>query len=164
MLSAGGRPNRETGQVVVLFGLLLPVLFAIGAIVLDVGNWYVHKRHLQTQVDAAVLASAPSFGGCFQNATVANTSVANAALAYAGDTLRDPTTTNRQLAEPNDVRVALNADRYWRQSDGISSPTTGYGLDFGANNPAKLPCATSSRWAVRSSWWPVVRPLSAARW
>jgi Flp pilus assembly protein TadG len=143
MLNAGGRPNRERGQVVVLFGLLLPVLFAIGAIVLDVGNWYVHKRHLQTQVDAAVLASAPSFGGCFQNATVANASVANAALAFAGDTLRDPATTNRQLAEPNDVRVALNADRYWRQSDGVSSPTTGYGLDFGANNPAKMPCATS---------------------
>ena len=57
------RAARESGQVVVLFGLLLPMILAMGAVVMDIGNWYVHKRHLQTQVDAAALAAAPSFTG-----------------------------------------------------------------------------------------------------
>ena len=53
----------ERGQVVVLFALLIPMLLALGAVVLDVGNWYVHKRHLQTLVDAGALAGAPKFVG-----------------------------------------------------------------------------------------------------
>ena len=40
------RAHDERGQVVVLFALLLPMLLAFGVIVLDIGNWYVHKRHL----------------------------------------------------------------------------------------------------------------------
>jgi hypothetical protein len=136
------RSARENGQVVVFFALLLPVLFALGAIVLDVGNWYVHKRHLQTQVDAAVLASAPAFGGCFFDTTGANANIANSALAYAGDTLRDPSTTNLQLAEPNDVRIALNSARYWAQSDGMVPGTNGYGLDNTIATPGDS-CSTS---------------------
>ncbi|MDH5281136.1 MAG: Tad domain-containing protein, partial [Thermoleophilia bacterium] len=62
--SRTARSARENGQVVVFFALLIPVLFAIGAVVVDVGNWYVHKRHLQTQVDAAALATATKFTGC----------------------------------------------------------------------------------------------------
>ncbi len=31
-----------------LFALLIPVIFALGSIVMSVGNWYVLKRHLQT--------------------------------------------------------------------------------------------------------------------
>ena len=113
--------------MVVFFALLIPVFFAIGATVIDIGNWYVHKRHLQTQVDAAVLASAPTFAACFYDETpgktVANGGIASSALRYAGDTLRATPTTNTQLAEPNDVRVVLNGDRYWQSSDGTTSPS-----------------------------------------
>ena len=90
---------RESGQVVVLFALLLPVLFGLGAIVLDIGNWYVHKRHLQTQVDAAALAAAPSFSGCFFDPTAANLAIASTALSYAGDTARDPSSANQQVQD-----------------------------------------------------------------
>ena len=45
--------RSERGQVIVFFALLMPVIFAVGSIVMSVGNWYVLKRHLQTQVDAA---------------------------------------------------------------------------------------------------------------
>ena len=71
---------------------MIPVLFGLGAIVLDIGNWYVHKRHLQTQVDAAVLAAGPAFVGCFHAPAAANQAIAQTALEYAGDTLRDGTT------------------------------------------------------------------------
>jgi len=131
------RARGEQGQVVVFFALLLPVLFALGAIVLSIGNWYVHKRHLQTQVDAAALASGPAFVGCFHDAPAANLAIASRALAYAGDTLRPgkfapnlaDTTTNLQLQEPDDVRIALNSATYWTDADGMVPGTDGYGLD-----------------------------------
>ena len=119
----------ERGQVVVIFALLIPVIFGLAAIVLDIGNWYVHKRHIQTQVDAAVLAAGPSFVGCYHAPSAANTAIAREALRYAGDTLRDGSTANLQVQEPGDVRIVLNSDRYWARSDGVGSPGNGYGLD-----------------------------------
>ena len=55
---------REHGQVIVLVALLLPVILTIGSVVVSVGNWYVLKRHLQTQVDAAALAGGAVANGC----------------------------------------------------------------------------------------------------
>ena len=40
----------------------LPVLAVMLTFVVDVGNWFVHKRHLQMQADAAALAGAQDFG------------------------------------------------------------------------------------------------------
>ena len=105
--------RRESGQVVVLFAILLPVLFGLGAIVLDIGNWYVHKRHLQTQVDAAALAAATGFRACFFDAASANLGIASVALSYAGDTARDPDARNQQVQVPGAMRVTLNSQRYW---------------------------------------------------
>ena len=132
---------RERGQVVVMFALLIPVFFGLGAIVLDIGNWYVHKRHLQTQVDAAVLAAGPAFVGCYHAPSAANQAIAQTALQYAGDTLRAGTTTNTQIEQPNDVRIALNSSRYWQKTDGVTSPTNGYGLDNSMATPGD-PCST----------------------
>ena len=70
MLSRGG-PRREAGQVIVLFALLLPVILTIGSIVVSAGNWYVLKRHLQTQADMAALAGGQDFLGCGQDPAVA---------------------------------------------------------------------------------------------
>jgi Flp pilus assembly protein TadG len=118
----------ESGQVAVMFALLIPILFALTAIVLDVGNWYVHKRKLQTLVDAGAFAGATRFVGCsfqFGDPVAANDAIRAQALAYAGDTIRDPATMNLQVQEPNDVRVVLNSAQYW--ADGY--PTNGIGLD-----------------------------------
>jgi Putative Flp pilus-assembly TadE/G-like len=146
------RSERERGQVVVFFALLLPVLFALGAGVLSVGNWYVHKRHLQTQVDAAALASGPAFVGCFHDASAANLAIASRALAFAGDTLRpgkySPTspdaTTNLQVQEPGDVRIALNSASYWAPANGMVPGTDGYGLDHTMLPAPGDPCSTRS--------------------
>jgi hypothetical protein len=55
-------PDGERGQIVVLFALLIMVVLMIGSLVVDVGNWYVHARHLQTKVDAAAFAGGSAWG------------------------------------------------------------------------------------------------------
>ena len=138
--------RRESGQVVVLFAILLPVLFGLGAIVLDIGNWYVHKRHLQTQVDAAALAAATGFRACFFDAASANLGIASVALSYAGDTARDPDARNQQVQVPGAVRVTLNSQRYWAKGDSSTPTSNGYGTatDPVGDGSAGTPCATST--------------------
>ncbi len=38
------------------------MLLAIGAIVVGVGNWYTHAKHLQTKVDAGAFAGGSAWG------------------------------------------------------------------------------------------------------
>jgi Flp pilus assembly protein TadG len=149
ILGKGG--IRERGQVIVMFALLLPVLMGLGSIVLSVGNWYVHKKRLQTIVDAGAFAGGTAFSACAQSPITTNAAIAQKALEYAGDTARDPGTRNLQTQEPNDVRVVLNSSEYWAQANGTTpnSPSPGYGLDYtlphvdGAGNATtdSLPCS-----------------------
>jgi hypothetical protein len=130
----GCRPGArdERGQVAVLFALFLPVLLALASVVLDVGNWYVHKKHLQTLVDSGAFAAAPKFVGCsfqFGDPAAANHAIRTVALEYAGDPSRDPATRNRQHQAPDNVHVLLNSTRYWEPGDPTSG-TAVMGLDF----------------------------------
>jgi Putative Flp pilus-assembly TadE/G-like len=112
--------SDERGVILVLFALLLPLILITSVIVVDVGNWYVHKRRLQTLVDAGAFAGATKFVGCsfqFGNPPAANAAIKAAALEYAGDTARDASTRNVQEQEPDDVRVVLNSSRYWADGD-----------------------------------------------
>jgi hypothetical protein len=80
----------ERGGIVVLFALLLPALILFIALAIDVGNWFVHKRHLQMQADAAALAGGAYFGDCFSTdpatASAANAAIEDNATKYAGNT------------------------------------------------------------------------------
>jgi hypothetical protein len=83
-----GSAREEDGQIAILVaGLVLAVVFLF-LLVIDIGNWYVHHRHLQTQADAAALAGGAHFGDCFSSdsgvAAGANTAIKNAALEYGG--------------------------------------------------------------------------------
>jgi uncharacterized membrane protein len=63
----------ERGAVLVMAAIWHPVLLLFGTFVIDVGNWFVHKRHLQMQADAAALAGAQEFHypGCSNSAVFA---------------------------------------------------------------------------------------------
>lgn len=54
----GRRARAERGAVLVMVAVMLPVLIGASGLVLDAGNWFAHKRHLQTQADAGALAGA----------------------------------------------------------------------------------------------------------
>jgi Flp pilus assembly protein TadG len=81
--------SEQRGSVVVLFAFLLPVLLLALALAIDVGNWFVHKRHLQMQADAAALAGGGHFGDCFSPDTgvsgAADATIEDAATQYAGN-------------------------------------------------------------------------------
>ena len=147
-LAARGQEADQRGALTVLFALLLPVILILSVIVVDVGNWYVHSRRLQTMVDAGAFAGATKFVGCsfqFGDPDSANEGIRAMALNYSGDTERDPTTKNLQVQEPNDVRVVLNGARYWADGD----PMDGVGLDNTLdldNNPATAgdPCSSKT--------------------
>lgn len=143
-MSMTARVSKERGQVVLMFAILLPVLLGLGSVVIALGNWYVHKRHLQTQVDAAVLAAGTQFVGCFLDPAGTNDEIRDEALRYAGDTLRDPTTTNLQVQEPNDVRVALNSASYWSPANGTNVAPPAYGLDYTLDGDPSTPAMDSS--------------------
>jgi Putative Flp pilus-assembly TadE/G-like len=53
--------SDENGAVLVLFAFFTPVAILLVALVLDVGNWFEHKRHLQLQADAGASAAAQDF-------------------------------------------------------------------------------------------------------
>ncbi len=46
----------ESGVVTMLFALLTPLILVLGAVVITIGSWYTHARHLQTKVDASAFA------------------------------------------------------------------------------------------------------------
>ena len=70
-----------------MFALMLPVLLLVSMLAIDVGSWFVHKRHLQMQADAAALAGGALFGQCFSpgTAATANTAIEDKATEYAGN-------------------------------------------------------------------------------
>jgi Flp pilus assembly protein TadG len=139
----GKRSSRryadERGAMVVLFALLLPLFLALGSIVFAVGNWWVHDRHLQMQVDSAAFAAGTQFTGCFTGMPEANTAIRTQALAYAGDSNRDPATTNLQVQEPADAHVVFNSSRYWQDGDAIDDS----GLSATLDNTITYPGDTS---------------------
>jgi hypothetical protein len=71
--------GEQRGAMAITVALLFPALLGFGVLAVDVGNWYVHKRELQTQADAAALAGASYFKYPCDNAPITT-----AAQSYSG--------------------------------------------------------------------------------
>jgi Putative Flp pilus-assembly TadE/G-like len=125
------RFRRDEGGIAVLFVIVAGVMLLFTAFVVDVANWFEHRRHLQVQVDAGALAAGQEFTGCFQDPATTNKKVAGTAHQYAGDPdfstywttlFSSPPTTpvlpvppgpyNRQVDKPSRVALALNSATY----------------------------------------------------
>lgn len=91
--------------MIVLTALVLPVALLFGGFVIDVANWFEHKRHLQTQADAAALAGAGSFLACPNNEPILDK-----AEEYGGATW------NAQVGDAQDsVHMEINSETYFGQ-------------------------------------------------
>ena len=95
---------REDGGIVVFVALLIPFVVMFLALSVDIGNWWVHKRHLQTQVDAAALAGGAMLGQCFSDSVAANTAIQNEATRFGGGA---GSTYNGQVGGANQGAITL---------------------------------------------------------
>src|SRR5436190_24281381 len=111
--SSGGVLRRvsrdERGATLVLFTIFLPVLMLMIAFVLDVGNWFEHKRHLQMQADSAALAASLDLRPPCSDVAVGDT-----ASSYGG---RDY---NAQIQNKQaEVHMVVNSRTYYNQSSPV---------------------------------------------
>ncbi|HUF53506.1 MAG TPA: pilus assembly protein TadG-related protein [Dehalococcoidia bacterium] len=87
--------TRESGQTLILFGLLISTLLMIVALVTDVGMMAVERRRIQNAADSAALAGAHSLPGDPEGAITGAEYYAYANGVDADElTLVDVTTTN----------------------------------------------------------------------
>ena len=84
----------ERGSILVLSACVIPMFLLFTAMVIDVGNWYAHKRQLQNRADAGAFAAGVAYArnwkACVQTSdpilkASAALEIANAAREFAGD-------------------------------------------------------------------------------
>jgi hypothetical protein len=96
--------SRQDGGVVVFVAMLTPVVLLFLALSIDIGNWWVHKRHLQLQVDAAALAGGALFGDCFTDPAGTNVAMQNEAARFGG---ASGSSYNGQIGGANQGTISL---------------------------------------------------------
>ena len=111
--------------IVATWLLGVPVLIVVLILVVDVGNWYLHKRHLQLQADAGALAG----GGVF-TFPCSDDPIVTESRRYAGDP-SNAAPYNLQVAptDQSNLHVLVNSASYWNEG----------GTDYSDGGP---PCST----------------------
>jgi hypothetical protein len=129
-----GAAAGERGAVVVLFAVFAPVVVLFFSFVVDVGNSFVHARHLQVQADAGALAAAQEFTQCLSGSKsaeeAANNRMYGRAAEYGGasevNTPAGPVKAlaplyNEQIGGTPQARIhgVVNNKRYYGQSSPV---------------------------------------------
>lgn len=99
---------------------VMAVLLLLATFTIDVGNWFMHKRHLQMQADASALATAQDISIACAGATKDNARITERASQYAGfdSTLGD--SYNEQVADrQGSVSIAVNSSTWPEQPDRV---------------------------------------------
>ena len=127
------RLSDERGAVMVLVAGFLPVAIVIATFVIDVGNWWVHKRHLQIQADAAALAGAGAYRTPCDDAAIRAMALQYSGAPYPSS--GSPAKHNAQLGgtSAEEIHMELNSPTFYDQTKG----------DPPGEEPGGTPCATS---------------------
>jgi hypothetical protein len=107
--------------------MFIPVAVVLIAFVVDVANWFEHRRHLQMQVDSAALAAGGNWVFTFKTggaSTCSDSDIENEALKYAGDLSRLPSAFNSQVSNANNVHVLFNSPNFWASAADSSLENT----------------------------------------
>jgi Putative Flp pilus-assembly TadE/G-like len=125
-----GRPTAfqdERGSILVMSAVMIPVFLLLTALVVDVGNWYTHKRQLQNRADAGAFAAgieyAKNWKACVQSSdpvlrATTGVEIADAAREYAGDpeatdyngATLPVTLRNTEIANQANLDVVINSN------------------------------------------------------
>jgi len=123
----------DQGVAVVMIVLAMPMFILLMVFTIDVGNWFVHKRHLQTQADAAALAGASgfSFPACDVIPDVIDLVIKSRANQYSG--VGDGTTkyNDRFPTVGSRLHTVINEPDYFGQTGNPGDPDI---------SPDKSPC------------------------
>ena len=98
--------RSERGVMLVIFAILLPLILIIGSMVVSIGSWYTHGRHLQTKVDAAAFAGGGSWA--FPCAADVDVNIDEYARRYVGQHMKadgTPYTTTTYNPQVGKVRA-----------------------------------------------------------
>jgi hypothetical protein len=107
----------ERGAITALIALSMPVLALIAALVVDIGNWKVKDRNLQTRADAGALAAGVEYvqqlRACIDPNTqgAVGSAITDVAKRYAGDTTAS-NPQNQGTNEQTRVWVGVNTTTY----------------------------------------------------
>ncbi len=129
--------RNERGGVLALVAIGMPVLLVMAALVVDVGDWFTHKRQLQNRADAGALAAGVEYrtkieaclGSDAAARSAAALAVATAALKYAGDP-GVAGAVNTEVANQTKLDVIVNSPQY----------TAGTSYSDGAPGDTADPC------------------------
>ncbi|HEX3392028.1 MAG TPA: pilus assembly protein TadG-related protein [Solirubrobacteraceae bacterium] len=119
--------HEQRGAVLVFFALFAPVAVLFLSFVLDVGNWFDHARHLQTQADASALAAAQGFQPCNNEAIykVAGQygGAAKVTTPTGGSVTAPSPLYNQQLGGTTQANIheLINSPTYYNQSSPVDS-------------------------------------------
>jgi Flp pilus assembly protein TadG len=148
--------HDEGGGVLVMVALWLPLLVIVLILVVDVSNWFVHKRHLQMQADAAALAAAQEYRlPCTDAAITAR------AAEYSGSTY------NAQIGgtPASRVHLLINSKTFFNQStpsdDTTVAPPCTAGMVDVKLTETDLPWFFKPVGGLLSSWTPAVKFINA---
>lgn len=119
------RLGDESGVALTLIVVMMASILLVAGFVIEVGNWFEHRRHLQMQVDSGALAAGTAFSGCFLDPTQTNDRIEATAHRYAGNTQYPAVFSNLfpseavpdgpynlQVDDPTRVQFSLNAGAY----------------------------------------------------
>lgn len=111
----------EEGVAVVTVALWLPLLVLFVSFAIDVGNWFLHDRHLQLQADAGALAAGGDFSFSCDDAEVEATARQYSGTDEAGGGY------NHQVGgtPPEEVHFELNSATYFDQPSPIDETVAG---------------------------------------
>lgn len=104
----GQTASDERGSVIVAGAVLIVALAMLGAGVIEVGEWFQHRRNLQVRTDAAALAAGQAFNACFNigaggpyaNEQAADTEIESWARAYGGVQAKGTQLYNKRFDQP----------------------------------------------------------------
>jgi hypothetical protein len=121
--------KKESGQILLLIAILLPVLLGVGGLVIDVGNLYIQRSKLRNAADAIALAAAKELPNTnnatgiayyYANLNNISNSELNITTPYNGDS-------NKILIE-----IVRNSPTYFMKIFGFSTVSV-YARAVGAN-------------------------------
>jgi hypothetical protein len=104
-MSAERDRQVDGGYIAMMFAVLVPMLFAIAAIVIDVGNWYSTAAAVQRAADAAALGGVPYMPADFSSAS---TQALNAAAQNGWSSSATTTITPSAVSgQPSELMVTI---------------------------------------------------------